>query len=74
MEIKIEGVESIEVNTMYTPFAENSMDKYGRKLAGALVKKIAYNFDTNTWVNFKIFGLMIITFLFIIVIFNISSY
>ena len=45
MEIKREGVESIEVNTMYTPFAENSMDKYGRKLAGALVKKIAYNFD-----------------------------
>ena len=39
MEIRKEGVESVEVNDMYTPFTENSMDKYGRKLAGHLIKK-----------------------------------
>ena len=45
MEIRKEGVESVEVNDMYTPFTENSMDKYGRKLARHLIKKIANNFD-----------------------------
>jgi len=28
---------------------------------------VAYNFDTNTWVNFKLFGMMGLTFLFVIV-------
>ncbi len=34
---------------------------------GTLNIWVAYNFDTDTWVNFKLFGLMGITFLFIII-------
>jgi len=35
-------------------------------LLGAINIYVAFNFDTDTWVNFKLFGLMGLTFLFII--------
>lgn len=33
-------------------------------LLGLLNLYVAYNFDTETWVNFKMFGLLLLTFLF----------
>jgi intracellular septation protein len=33
---------------------------------GALNIYVAFSFDTDTWVNFKLFGLMGLTFIFII--------
>ena len=36
-------------------------------LMGSINLWVAYTFDTNTWVNFKLFGLLGITFLFILV-------
>lgn len=36
-------------------------------LLGGVNLYVAYHFDTDTWVNFKLFGLMGLTFLFIIV-------
>ncbi|MDX8405617.1 MAG: septation protein A [Mariprofundus sp.] len=35
-------------------------------LLGALNLYVAFSFDTDTWVNFKLFGLMSLTFVFII--------
>ncbi len=35
-------------------------------MMGALNLYVAFSFDTNTWVNFKLFGLMGLTFVFII--------
>lgn len=45
MDIKKQGVENIGISNMYTPFTENSMDKYGRKLAKYMISRIANNFD-----------------------------
>jgi intracellular septation protein len=36
-------------------------------LMGGINLWVAYSFDTNTWVNFKLFGLLGITFLFILI-------
>jgi len=36
-------------------------------LMGGLNLWVAYTFDTNTWVNFKLFGLLGITFIFILI-------
>lgn len=36
-------------------------------LMGGLNLWVAYSFDTNTWVNFKLFGLLGITFIFILI-------
>lgn len=36
-------------------------------LMGSINLWVAYTFDTNTWVNFKLFGLLGITFVFILV-------
>ncbi len=36
-------------------------------LMGGLNLWVAYSFNTNTWVNFKLFGLLGITFIFIII-------
>jgi intracellular septation protein len=36
-------------------------------IVGAINLYVAYNFETETWVNFKLFGLMGLTFLFVIV-------
>ena len=36
-------------------------------IMGSLNLWVAYSFDTNTWVNFKLFGLLGITFLFILI-------
>ncbi|WP_342220710.1 septation protein A [Rickettsiella endosymbiont of Miltochrista miniata] len=36
-------------------------------LMGGINLWVAYTFDTNTWVNFKLFGLLGITFIFILV-------
>ena len=33
-------------------------------LIGAINILVAYNFDTNTWVNFKVFGMLGLTFIF----------
>jgi len=35
-------------------------------ILGALNLYVAFSFDTDTWVNFKLFGLMGLTFIFII--------
>jgi len=35
-------------------------------ILGFLNLYVAFNFDTNTWVNFKLFGMMGLTFLFVI--------
>ncbi|MDH5232966.1 MAG: septation protein A [Gammaproteobacteria bacterium] len=36
-------------------------------LLGGLNLIVAYNFDTGTWVNFKLFGMMGLTFLFLLI-------